>query len=564
MGSSCTSRFRGSQFLSAAALLLILTCCAAADTLSDAVALLRHGELSAAEQTLRTELKTHPDNADALGLLGIVLDNERKFDEAERIYRRALELNGHSSALLNNYGNHLLNVKDLNAAQKVFLRLLAANPEHRNGNLQMARIAIEQQHASEALAYLEHIPESERSGRDVALLRIEALYLSGRARDADTVVSELTPAAHTDAQLASSLGLALADSHQYARAGTFFQEAIAAAPATGEYVQAVTDVGSRLVDAGEYKEAEDFLRPIARASACWKVQMELAIAASHAQNPQAGLAILDDIPVSQRTGDYYLARAEMLDAAGQFEQAAAALSDGLHADPKRPDLYRQAVMFLVKNDRVSQAISVAEEGARVLPDDRDMLLLKATTLELAGKTDEAEALLDNLRRRWPQWPNAWLTEGIILETYKRYEEARQMVEKAVALGARSSEAYFYLAESLLYTSPERIDAAQKNIRQAVALAPDDPWIRALAGRIAFAKKDYGTAVEELQQAIRLRPNLVQAHYLLAQTYKALGKVQQSREELEQVSMIHQRSPNDEADTSDVKRALFPVRPLESH
>ncbi len=532
--------------------------------MSDAVAALRRGDLSSAEQTLRTELKAHPNDAGALGLLGIVLDNEKKFVDAERVYRRALELDAHSLALLNNYGNHLLNAGDLNAAQAVFLKLLATNPGHRNANLQIARIAIEQKHASEAVAYLDHIPQSEQSAQDLALLRIEALYLSGRSQAADAVVEELTPAARKDARLASSLGLALLDSHQYARAGAFFREAMGGAPAAGKYVQAVTDIGSGLLEAGAYKNAEDFLRPIADASACCKVELELAIATSHAQNPQEGLQILDNIPPSQRTDDYYLARAEMLDASGQFEAAAAALNDGLHAAPKRPDLYRQAVMFLVKNDRIPQAVSIAEEGARMLPDDNEMLLLKATTLELAGNTKEAETLLDSIRRRWPQWPDAWLSEGIILETYRRYDEARQMVEKAVALGARSSEAYFYLAESLLYTSPDRIDAAQKNVRQAVALAPDDPWVRALAGRIAFEKKEYGTAVEQLQQAIRLRPSLVQAHYVLAQTYKALGRVEESREQLDQVSTIHKQSPNDEADTTDVKRALFQVRPLESH
>lgn len=562
MVSSFTSEFFGSRLLSATVLLLSVTGCAAADALSNAVAALRRGDLSSAEKTLRAELKAHPGNADALGLLGIVLDNEKQFAEAERVYRRALELNAHSPALLNNYGNHLLNERHLGGAKAVFLKLLAMNPAHRNANLQMARIAIEQKHASKAVEYLDHIPESERSGRDVALLRIEALYLSGRAGPADTLVNELTPAAHNDARLASSLGLALVDSHQYARAGAFFREAIAAAPRTSEYVQVASEVGSKLLEAGAYKNAEDFLGPAASVSACCKVQTELAIATSHAQNPQAGLAKLDNIPESQRTGDYYLARAEMLDAAGQFEQAAAALNNGFRAEPKRVDLYRQAVMFLVKNDRVRQAVSVVEAGARMLPEEKEMLLLKATTLELAGKTDEAERLLDNIQRRWPEWPNAWLTKGIILETYKKYDEARQMVEKAVALGARSSEAYFYLAESLLYTSPERIDAAQKNIREAVALAPEDPWIRALAGRIAFAKKDYGAAVQELQEAIRLRPNLVQAHYVLAQTYKALGKAQQSSAELEQVSQIHQKTPNDEADMSDVKRALFQVRPLE--
>lgn len=527
--------------------------------ITDAVAALQRGDFVYAEATLKRELKTNPNNAEALGLLGIVLDNEKKFSEAEDVYRRAMQLDKNSSALLNNYGNHLLSEGDVNGARTVFLKIVAADPAHRNANLQLARIALGEKHASEALQYLDRIPESGRNAVDIALLRIEADYLADRRQKGQALVDAWTPAAQKDARVASSLGLALADAHEYGRAGMFFREAMEAGSARTEYLQVITDIAGRLRDAGEYKQAMDFLNPLAQVSPCCEVQMELAVATSHAVNPQAGLQVLDKIPESQRKAEYYVTRAEMLDAAGEIEEAGVALQSALNAEPNQPEVYRQTVVFLVKNSRVQQALAVVEEGARRLPDDREMLLLQATTLELAHKTEDAEKLLGEIERRWPKWPNAWLTHGIILETYKRYAEARQMVEKALALGARSAEAYYYLAESLLYTSPDQIDAAEKNITAADALAPDDPWILTLAGRIAFEKKHYAAAVEDLEKAIQLRPNLVQAHYVLAQTYKAMGKVQQSREELAQVSTIHQKSANDEADTSDVRRALFQVR-----
>jgi predicted Zn-dependent protease len=134
-----------------------------------------------------------------------------------------------------------------------------------------------------------------------------------------------------------------------------------------------------------------------------------------------------------------------------------------------------------------------------------------------------------------------------------------MLETAMALGAHSSEAYFYLAESTLRASPERIDDAEKAIRQALDLAPQDPWVRALAGRIAFEKGNYQNAVEQLREAIRLRPHFVQAHYNLAQAYAVLDRKQESRNELDQVTLIQEKFPHADEEAAEVIDALFRVK-----
>jgi predicted Zn-dependent protease len=102
-----------------------------------------------------------------------------------------------------------------------------------------------------------------------------------------------------------------------------------------------------------------------------------------------------------------------------------------------------------------------------------------------------------------------------------------------------------------------MEAAETAIRQALKLAPDDPWIQALAGRIAFEKGEYTTAVERQREAIRLRPGFAQAHQSLAQAYTALGRKQEAQAELERVRtsgadyepphlsrLLHARPPRD--------------------
>jgi Tfp pilus assembly protein PilF len=108
---------------------------------SDAVAALQRGDLSFAEQILRAELRTHPNDVEVLDVLGVVLDKQKKYTESDEIYQRAIKLPQPSPALLNNYGNHLLATGKPTEARGVFLKVLALNPSHVNAHVQLARIS---------------------------------------------------------------------------------------------------------------------------------------------------------------------------------------------------------------------------------------------------------------------------------------------------------------------------------------------------------------------------------------------------------------------------------------
>lgn len=135
---------------------------------------------------------------------------------------------------------------------------------------------------------------------------------------------------------------------------------------------------------------------------------------------------------ADRNGDYYLAQGD--------------IAAALRASPNQPQLYRQATVFLIWKGRATEALHTIDEGTRALPDDRELLLMKATTLEFAHQTSDAAALLQTIESRWPEWSNAWLAHGIILNAHRRFEEARRSFETASALGARIPESF--LKESL--------------------------------------------------------------------------------------------------------------------
>ncbi len=309
--------------------------------------------------------------------------------------------------------------------------------------------------------------------------------------------------------------------------------------------------GRALLEARQYTAARELLERAAADRPSADVRLNLALAAFHAGGADAGLLQLDHVPEAERGGDFYLARAQMMDAAGRSQDAAAALRQALRAAPQRTDLYWQAAALMTKNGQTAEALRLLDRAAP----DREILLAKATTMELAGRTQEAERLLNQVQNRWPEWPAGWVAQGIVLASRGRFEEARQTLQTAFALGAHSAEAWSALADCSLRSVPKRLDAAQAAIRQALQLAPDDPWVQSLAGRVLLAKRQYTAAVEPLREALRLRPGLIPALESLAEAYQALGR----NEEALAVRQQRRKAPRDTSGPREVHR-LFLSKP----
>ena len=484
----------------------------------------RHGKPAAALADLEFAAARQPDNArilDRLGQTYMALDRPA---EAERVLRRAAELAPADSTLLLHLGRALAGLgrdQEARAAMERFRQMGSSDAGRRKppGLLQFMSLSPEELYAQYRARVKRDFENDPASAP--AHVRYLKLLLDERDSDQAAKVARSLLTLNPKPALLAEAGRALLDAERYPLAKEFLDKAAGAAPG---------------------------------------LDLDAAIATFHAVSAQAGLDRLDRVPESERGGDYHLARAQMLDGAGRFLDAVAALNEALRAAPTRPQLYREATLFLVKHDRMPEALRLLEQATRILPDNPEILLSKATVLEISDSFEEAERLLNHIENRWPEWPNVWLAHGIVLDTHKRYDEARQMLETAIALGASGPDAYFYLADATMRTSPERMDDAEKAVWHALELAPGDPWARALAGRIAFEKRQYQRAADLLRQAVEQRPGFAQAHYHLAQALSALGRKQEAQAELETLRSIREKYPMADEAPADVFGTIFRVQP----
>jgi tetratricopeptide (TPR) repeat protein len=480
----------------------------------------------AAIDDLRLVLEREPDNFRVLTRLGQAYLGLHRSNEAVEVLKKAVDLAPESTQTLIQYRRALQGVGRNQEAAEILARLKQPGIAPNGPRLQAGLID-----------YLS-LPASDQRARYLANLRKE---ITGDP---------------TDLRLKIRLGRELLVEGKTAEGLDIFRELRTASdPAV------LASCGRMLLEFEQYEAARQFLEPaLATSPSLSGAHLDLAIASFHLQSPEVALEELDKTPSADRKGDYYLLRAQILDSQGKVEEASKALNLGIRAAPTKASLYLQATGFLLKHKLYHEAQELLEQASRILPDDRELLLAQAVTLELLFRNIDAEKLLTRIQARWPEWDRPYLLGGILLEIQLKSVEARQMLETAIALGANTPEAYYYQALAIMHAAPNDLESAQNAIAHAMALTSKDPYVYLLAGKISLARNEYSAAITRLLEATHLQPTLIPAHYALRDAYKALGDEQKSNAELETIKHIAGENPSSDQSPFSMEDFLFTVRP----
>jgi tetratricopeptide (TPR) repeat protein len=357
----------------------------------------------------------------------------------------------------------------------------------------------------------------------------------------------------SDPELKVQMGTMLLDEGKTEEALASFHDVLALSP--DQHV--LREGATVLLQHEQYAAARDFLVPIVAATPSVDDRLDLATATFHAVGAAPSLAEIDKISVEDRNGDFYLLRAQILDALGRSQESAEALNAGFQKDPRRADLYLWAALFLLKHGKDQDAVKLLAEGTSIAPDDPDLLLTRAVVLEIARDSEHADELLQKIQSRWPEWGRSYLVRGIIQATHRKPEEALQSFRTAIALGEKTASAYYYVADLTRVVTPKNTEAVRQAISEALQLDPNDALSHALAGRIALEEENPAGAVTQLKEAIRLRPDLAEAHYSLMTAYKKLGDLDDAKAEQEIFRRIREQNPDfDNNSTAEIRRMLL--------
>jgi tetratricopeptide (TPR) repeat protein len=398
------------------------------------------------------------------------LDAEQKCDQSERIYQRLLARGSPSPALLNNLGNHYLGCEAPDKARVYFERLLKMNPAHVNANLQLARILVARKQGVKALEYLSRIHEQDA---DIQLVRVEALWQAGKREAAVAALDTVASTSPSDPRILFAIGMTCGRIGLYDRAEAAFNGVLAVYP---DDYDVLYNLGLAATRAKHYERAQSALE------VALKVRPDDIDAL-------VALGRLESLMGDQTRAVYLLAqaqkrapqRADILLALAQAAQDASYFGDAIVAYDEylklRPDddAIRRDRAFILGYGDTGRAEGLKELTSYVHRHPNDPIGY-FDLAQLSYHADRGRALeqIATAVRLDPSFEPARFVRAWLLHRLGREEESLADLLVAIRLNPRDALAFDELG--LVYMNLDKPMEAEKALRQAVEISPNQPAV----------------------------------------------------------------------------------------
>jgi tetratricopeptide (TPR) repeat protein len=455
------------------------------------------GNLEAARTLVAEAARQYPHNGGVENLLGVVEVRQGHTAEASKAFSDAIVDNPHlTAAYLNLSRIKMESASTDQAARAEALRLslkaLQLDPSNDEALFQAATIHYWNKEFHSSLNQLEKLGSESRSkiGAQALLCADHAALGERKATDesvqalaanpdfteldADTCVSELRAARRAD--LIDTL-LTAAQAHR-----------------------ALSPGGLRVL--GLAQEADGQLQ-LARET------LERAFAAKG-----TSVEILEDLTrVARAANDNpgalgYLAHARDLapdNAALAYEFGAVCVRMGLYAEARK-------------------AIA---EALRLEPDNAEYNLGMGVVVSFSADPSQSLPFLTRYHTLRPKDSEGVLALGAANFRAKDYDTASQWLTEAVSGPKTAADAHYYLGR--IARQEGRLDEATSQLKQSLALKPDQPDALAELGEIDLQAHDYAHAADHFDQALRHDPDNYMANFGLLQLYARTGDARREQQ-----------------------------------
>ncbi len=184
------------------------------------------------------------------------------------------------------------------------------------------------------------------------------------------------------------------------------------------------------------------------------------------------------------------------------------------------------------------ATQAAQDGAKKLPNDREIQLLLASQLADQGQADAAlQKAKSLLNGKQSDDREVYVALAQMYTRLKQYPEAEQAVAKALQLASKQEEKdYVVFVQGSIFEREKKYDQAEEAFRKVIT---SDPKNAGALNYLGYMLADRGTRLEEalamLRKAVQLDPQ--NGAYLdsLGWAYFKMGNYEQAEENLRKAS-----------------------------
>jgi putative PEP-CTERM system TPR-repeat lipoprotein len=345
-----------------------------------------------------------------------------------------------------------------------------------------------------------------------ARMRLGVLQLTQKAPQ--KTVETLEPIANSkDPRVATLLGEAYAEMHQYSQATKYFEQASAVGFA-GPFLKqklALTELEAGNVQSAlqDLKELND-KDPGNIASAG-----PLIAALMQTHSYDAAQAVADRLVAgSPKVPTAFLYRGRVQIARGDVDGSIASYNTAISLDPKFiPALYYRAQSYAAQGAK-DKAKADLQHILAMDPKNTSALLKLAEISAQIGEADKVVPLLQKAVAAAPNDPGPGLILGNYYLAHKQYKPAEQVVSNLLRLLPDNNDANALLGQ--IQFAEGAHNQASITFRRLVTRAPDSAQAQILLARALDANKDADGARSALEHAVELQPNMLEARGALIQ------------------------------------------------
>jgi tetratricopeptide (TPR) repeat protein len=458
--------------------------------LSEAKRQMDKGNLDESEKTLWAVLSADPANQPGLLMLGSVRMRQKRYPEAESLFRRVLQLNQSSAIATRSLAGALLAEGKQDEAIEQYKDAIQLLPQDTELRLELAHLDLIRSDFAGALSTLNGVPSG---GLPASAVPLKAAILIGLGREPEAL--KLIPLVKGSSNAALEL------------ARVFVQ-----AKDPEAALKTLASVGST---SGELAARANYLKG-------WAFQQKGELSASAESFRKA-------VAADPKSEESLFALAEIYAGEKKHAESLRMLQQARTIRPESPDILRHLIVEAMQSGENETALQAAGE-LRSRSSDPDDNYLVATVMLQQKQYHPAAQLLEDYVARRPQDAKGFLALGMTDVSLLRYDEAREALERSLKIQPDLAEAEYQLG--LAFGQQGKRQEAIQCWEKTVQLQPHHSQALFSLGAMYMEEGELEKARTAFQRSLEADPNNMKTEYQLALVMNKLGDTEEAKQHFE--------------------------------
>jgi len=474
---------------------LAAVACAQTSHIETAVQLLNNGDTVQAEAEARKAMQSPSTRALALAMLGTIRLQQGRTEESTEFLVQALALNPKLVGARTTLGNAYAFGGKPDLAAKCFREVLKVDPENFDARFDLFKLEASRRNFEQSLNVGAPImPQLLTSDEAMVVLASDYAAL-GKRHELEDLVAHWHQLPGPSDEAALDFGSTLLAYGMRAAATKVFQDEetrLAAHPAPTLALK----LGDAFLNLGLLDQAE--------------------------KSAQLALSLAPDCIACYQT------LAQIADRQDNSEKALAYLVAAKKRAPEDPEVLFEFGKVCLERNLVDDAFSALSKAVELQPDNDSYAYVLGSANVASGHLPEALALFQQLLKKHPQDAILTYAIGAVYYLQGKYSEAEASLKQSLAAQPNQVAASYYLG--LTYDAIGDDDRAIPIFRELLKSNPKHAPSCVKLGGILLRAHQYDDAKQNLERAVSLDPDSVEAHYQLGLLLRRLGKSAESESE----------------------------------